>query len=367
MKKPKIRSSVSCVVHENNVIEFFLSNTRRQVMMRVPNENIINLLLSLDGMKSIEEISKDYRLNLSAKENMVKMFNFLERKNVIIDADKEWDKNDYQRFRRVLNFIEDYVSEYEQKIKAWNNIRGSHVVIIGLGAVGTWVAFQLAQSGVRNFSLIDADKVEMTNLHRQLGFGINDIGRNKIDVVQERLLEMDSEISVNKVYRYIDETGIDEYVKNSSLVVNCADKPTVDQTTLWVGESCMKYQIPHIIAGGYNLHLSLIGQTIIPFQSACVKCFETRLNEVNQIDTSNIRKLHIENRKIGSFGPMCAISASIAAMEAVKVLSRVIKPANLNRRGEFDIYSMDVKYMDISHDENCEWCGVNGKYLSKRG
>ncbi|WP_458413282.1 HesA/MoeB/ThiF family protein [Schinkia sp. CFF1] len=331
-------------------------------MMKVPNENIIKLLLSLDGLRDIEAISKEYNLDLIAQENMIKMLEFLERKNVITDAAKVWNDDDYLRFRRVLNFIEDYVSVYDEKVKAWNNIRVSHVVIVGLGAVGTWVAFQLAQTGVRNFTLIDADKVEISNLHRQLGFGINDVGRNKIDVIQQRLLEIDKHISVNKVYKYIDEMGIEEYVKNANLVVNCADKPTVDQTALWVGESCMKYQIPHIIAGGYNLHLSLIGQTILPFQSACVKCFETKLNEVNQIDTSNLRKLHIENRKIGSFGPMCAISASIAAMEAVKVLSKVINPANVNRRGEFDIYTMDIKYMDISRDENCEWCGVKGKY-----
>lgn len=367
MKKPKIRSSVSSVVHDNNVIEFFLTNTRRQVMMKVPNENIINLILSLDGMRDIYEICQEYNMDSLAKENMIKMFNFLERKNVIIDADKEWNKDDNKRFRRVLNFIEDYVSVYDEKIKVWNNIRSSHVVIVGLGAVGTWVTFQLAQSGVKSFTLIDADKVEKTNLHRQLSFGLNDVGKNKIDVVQQNLLEIDSQLSVNRVYKYIDETGIDEYVKDASLVINCADKPTVDQTALWIGESCMKYRIPHIIAGGYNLHLSLIGQTIIPFKSACVKCFETKLYEINQIDTSNLRKLHIENRKIGSFGPMCAISASIAAMEAIKVLSKVIKPANINRRGEFDIYSMDVKYMDISHDDNCEWCGMNGKYLEKRG
>jgi molybdopterin/thiamine biosynthesis adenylyltransferase len=363
MKKPKIRASVSSVVHKDNVMEFFLTNTRRQVMIKVPNEDIINLLLSLDGTRDIEEISQEYRLDSLAQKSMTSMLKFLERRNVIIDASKEWDKVDYHRFRRVLNFLEDYVSVYEEKMEAWNNIRNSHVVIVGLGAVGTWIAFQLAQSGIKNFTLIDADEVEVTNLHRQLSFGPTDIGKKKIDVVQQNLLEINSEIFVKKVYKYVDETGIDEYVKEASLVINCADNPTVDQTALWIGSSCMAHRIPHIIAGGYNLHLSLIGQTIIPFQSACVKCFETRLNEVNQIDTSNLRKLHIENRKIGSFGPMCAISSSIASMEAVKVLSKVIKPANLNRRGEFDIYSMDVKYSNISRDEKCEWCGTSGKYL----
>src|SRR4051794_13029424 len=97
MKKPKIRSSVSSVVHDNNVIEFFLTNTRRQVMMKVPNENAINLVLSLDGMRDIDEICQEYNLDSLALKNMINMFKFLERKNVIIDAAKEWKKDDYRR------------------------------------------------------------------------------------------------------------------------------------------------------------------------------------------------------------------------------------------------------------------------------
>lgn len=365
MKNPKIRSSVSTVVHENNRVEFFLTNTRRQVMMKFPNENVIKLILSLDGNKDIDEICQSYNMDTYAKENMLKMLKYLEQKCVITDAFNEWDTVEYKKFRRVLNFLEDYVSENDKKLSAWNKLRNSHVVIVGLGAVGTWIAFQLAQSGIKNFTLIDADYVEKTNLHRQLGFGEQNIGEKKIDVIQQALNKIDEQINVRKIYRYIDESGIDDVAQEANLVINCADKPTVDQTALWIGESCMKYKIPHIIAGGYNLHLSLIGQTIIPFQSACVKCFETKLSEINQIDISNIRKLHIENRKIGSFGPMCAISASIAAMESIKVLSNVIKPTNLNRRGEFDIYSMDIKYVDILRDENCEWCGKDGIYVSK--
>jgi molybdopterin/thiamine biosynthesis adenylyltransferase len=361
MLRPKIRSSVSTVIHEKT-LEFFLTNTRKQVMIKIPNNKIVDLLLSLDGTRTIDEIAEIYNMDDKTKETMVKMLLFLEHKNVIIDDSRPWETDEYSRFRRVLNFLEDYVSNYEKKETAWNNVRNSHVVIVGLGAVGSWIAFQLAQTGVKTFTLIDEDQVDITNLHRQLGFGESDVGLNKIDVIERELKELNSEIKVNKIYKYIDENGIDEYIQGTQLVINCADKPNVDTTSIWIGESCMKLQIPHIIAGGYNLHLSLIGQTIIPFQSACVKCFETELSNINRIDTSNIRKLHIENRKIGSFGPLCSISASIAAMEAIKVLSKVIKPANMNRRGEFNIYSMDISYIKIPKNENCEWCGPKGIY-----
>ena len=127
----------------------------------------------------------------------------------------------------------------------------------------------------------------------------------------------------------------------------------------------MKNNIPHIIGGGYNLHISLMGQTIIPFKSACVKCFEIGFMEKNNIDTSNLKKMTVKNRKIGSFGPMCSMIASMTAMEGIKVLSGKISPSNLNRRGEFSIYSMDINYQVFDKQSSCEWCGSNGLYLER--
>ena len=70
----------------------------------------------------------------------------------------------------------------------------------------------------------------------------------------------------------------------------------------------------------------------------------------------------MKNRKVGSFGPMCSMIASMVGMEAMKVLSGDIQPSNINRRGEFDIYSMDTKYKNYARRDDCEWCGKNGKY-----
>ena len=53
-------------------------------------------------------------------------------------------------------------------------------------------------------------------------------------------------------------------------------------------------------------------------------------------------------------------------MEAIKVLSKFILPSNLNRRGEFNIYTMDIKYKDYNQRSDCEWCGDNGYYKDRK-
>lgn len=362
MNKPKLRSSVSVVSLNNDIIEFFLTNTRQQVRIKMNSKKILDLILGLDGESTVDQIVEKHNIDSESKQYLLKFLNYLESKGIIKENDETLIKENYN-YRRVINFIEDFSSNTTDTIEMWNNIRNSHVLIIGLGAVGSWVSSLLVQNGVRNLTLIDNDTVDITNLHRQFGFSENDIGLLKTDVIERRLKEFDENINVNKINKFLNEHLLDHEIKNNvDLIINCADKPNVDTTSLWVGEYCMKNNIPHIIGGGYNLHLSLIGQTVIPFKSACVKCFEMELSKINEIDTKSLRKLNIKNRKIGSFGPMCSIIASMICMEAIKVLSKKIEPANLNRRGEFNIYNMDIKYNNIGKNSKCEWCGEGGKY-----
>lgn len=362
MNRPKLRSSVSVVSLNNNIVEFFLTNTRQQVRIKVNSKKILDLILGLDGKLTIEQIIDKHNMDDETKKSLLKFLKYLESKGVIQDND-EGVIEEYLQYRRVINFIEDFSESKIQTENMWNNIRNSHVIIIGLGAVGSWVSSLLVQNGVRKFTLIDNDSVDITNLHRQFGFSEDDIGELKNDVIEKRLKEFDKNVRVNKINKFLDKSLLeDEIDYKVDLIINCADKPNVDTTSLWVGEYCMENNIPHIIGGGYNLHLSLIGQTIIPFESACVKCFEKELTRINEIDTKSLRKLSIKNRKIGSFGPMCSVIASMIAMESIKVLSKKIVPANLNRRGEFNIYDMDIKYHNIGKNDNCEWCGKDGKY-----
>ena len=247
----------------------------------------------------------------------------------------------------------------------WNNIRHSKVLIVGLGAVGSWVACNLAQSGVGTLLLMDPDDVDITNLHRQFGYTEEDIGKKKTEALAERLKKYNENLNVITKNDYLDETVLNGFDNmDIDLIINCADKPNVDTTSMWIGEYAMKRGIPHIIGGGYNLHLSLIGQTVLPGKSACVNCFKKKLEEENKIDPQKVKKLMVKNRKVGSFGPMCSLIASMVGMEAIKILTKYIEPSNVNRRGEFDIYTMDIQYKYYERRDDREWCGKEGKYYS---
>lgn len=360
MWKPKLNSTVSVVKINDSILEFFLTNIRQQVRIKVQNDLILDVVTSLDGQRTVEEIAKDHDIAL---DDLKALLIYLQSKGILDNVDPKKDFNGYEYFRRVIHFLAEYSHSHEHLLKMWDNIQNSTVLIVGLGAVGTWVACNLAQSGVGRLILMDGDVVDESNLHRQFGYSQDDVGRKKADALEGRLRAYSNRIQILKSYHFLDEEALHEFDGiDISLIINCADKPTVDDTSLWIGEYAMRRKIPHIVGGGYNLHLSLIGQTVVPGESACVNCFRKTLEEENRIDPTKVKKLEVKNRKIGSFGPMCSMIASMVGMEAIKVLSGDITPSNLNRRGEFDIYNMDIKYKNYDRRADCEWCGKNGKY-----
>ena len=164
--KPKLNSAVSVVRVNEKILEFFKSNTRQQVRIKVDSDLILKIVCDLDGDKDIREIAEKY--NVSEAE-LVGLFSFLAQKGILNAVDPAIDFKEYEKFRRVINFLGDFSTSHEHLVKMWNDLQSACVLIVGLGAVGSWVACNLSQSGIEKFILMDPDAVEKSNLHRQFG------------------------------------------------------------------------------------------------------------------------------------------------------------------------------------------------------
>lgn len=358
--KYKLRPSVA-VVELDNMIEFFLSNIRRSIVLKV-NTDLKNFLFKFDGKKNLDEICDEESITDEQKNDIKILIDFLNKHNIMLKIDEEYQES-YKKYPRIYNLLEDYYFSQSQINNKFNKFQNSKVMIVGLGAVGTWVAHNLVMSGVKNFILVDFDKVDTSNLHRQIGFFKKDIGKLKIEALKNRLLEINKDINIELIAEKLDNTFFERnHFDNINLIVNCADYPSVDLTSEIVGEYCMQKNIPHLIGGGYNLHMTLIGQAIIPGKTACVRCFKKNLDEMNKIDTANIKKLARKERKIGSFTPLVSLSAAITSNEALKILLGIEKLVMGNNRCEFKLKDMNFQNLTLERRKDCEWCGEKGKY-----
>ncbi|MDO6620243.1 MULTISPECIES: tRNA cyclic N6-threonylcarbamoyladenosine(37) synthase TcdA [unclassified Shewanella] len=112
---------------------------------------------------------------------------------------------------------------------ALENFANAHVVIIGIGGVGTWVAESLARSGIGQITLIDLDDICVTNTNRQSHAIASTIGQSKVEVMAQRIIEINPECVVNEVEDFITVDNLAEHLgsKASPLaidyVVDCID------------------------------------------------------------------------------------------------------------------------------------------------
>ena len=90
-------------------------------------------------------------------------------------------------------------------------LRASRVCLFGVGGVGSYAAEALARVGVGSIDIVDNDTVNITNINRQLCALTSTVGRNKVDVVAERLLDINPTLSVTKFCEFVLPENIDKY------------------------------------------------------------------------------------------------------------------------------------------------------------
>ncbi|TYC60945.1 ThiF family adenylyltransferase [Zoogloea oleivorans] len=327
-------------------------------------DGVIDFLRNFNGKNSLDYICQ--LLPKTPPDQIEKIALFLRDNFVLIEHDLDYTTEYISYYYRLLNLLEDFFHRTSDVIGALEKISKSQVAIIGLGAVGSHISLYLARAGVKKFILVDPDKVDVSNIHRQ-AYSESNIGELKTTCLERKIKEISPHAIIKKIEYPLNKDFFlsQEFPTDVDLIINCADEPSVDYTSSIVSEYAMSHTIPHIVGGGYNLHLTLIGQTIIPYETACYKCFDSKLTEINAIEFLGIRRLDRENRKLGSFSPLSGIAASLASLDAIKV---IVGANNFllqtNKRIEFNSKTKTFNAIDVPRNPACPWCATN-RHLKK--
>lgn len=102
-------------------------------------------------------------------------------------------------------------------------IQNAWVVVVGVGALGTYVSEMLVRAGFGKVLLIDADKVDKTNLHRQTLFDEKDIGKFKVDAAKKKLKKINSEVEIVSENKFLEKKN-GNLIEDYDLVMDCTDK-----------------------------------------------------------------------------------------------------------------------------------------------
>ena len=153
-------------------------------------------------------------------------------------------------------------------IPGWDQTRleKSTVILVGVGAIGSYVGTILASSGIGKLILIDFDSIELSNLNRQLLFREEDVGKNKAEVATKRLKEINPSIEIQFFKKKMEDVPLAVY-KKADVIFGCLDTFIGRR---WISSMSLRVKAP-LILGGMFAFLGDV-QVIIPYKTACFEC-----------------------------------------------------------------------------------------------
>ena len=114
--------------------------------------------------------------------------------------------------------------------EAMKRISEIRVIIFGIGGVGSWVAEGLVRSGVRNLTIVDSDRISITNVNRQSPATTKTIGRIKVEVMKSRLLDINPQAEVEAIEDiYNEETSVRFHLEEFDYVIDAIDSSPARQ------------------------------------------------------------------------------------------------------------------------------------------
>mgnify|MGYP005990845209 CR=1 FL=1 len=126
-------------------------------------------------------------------------------------------------------------------------IQQAHFCVIGIGGVGSWVAEALARNGIGNITLIDLDDICITNTNRQIHALAGTIGESKVEVMAERIKQINPDCNVNEVEDFITLENLSELIQGFDYVIDAIDSVKVKTALI---AHCKRNKLPIITVGG---------------------------------------------------------------------------------------------------------------------
>ncbi len=225
--------------------------------------------------------------------------------------------------------------------KGQEKLLDAKLLVIGAGGLGSPVAFYLAAAGIGTIGLMDGDKVDLSNLQRQILHTTNSIGQEKVASAGERLHDLDPDIKLTLYPFRLTPENAPEILAAYDFVIDATDN--FDSKFL-IARACHNAAKPYSHAGIREFY----GQTmtVYPGKTACYQC----VFHEEGVPAPAMPK--------GPLGALPGIIGSIQATEAIKYILSIGTPL-VNTLLTCDALSMTIRKVSVQRDPLCPICGAS--------
>jgi len=217
----------------------------------------------------------------------------------------------------------------------------SHVLLTGLGGLGSPVAMYLAAAGVGTITLVDHDQVDLSNLQRQIIHRTANIGLDKVNSAKNTLQALNPDIQIHTVNHKLDAQALNDYCNNADVVVDATDNFDI---RFALNKSCIDNRKPFVSGAAIRMEGQVSVFGLHQQHSPCYRCLYPELSEMEQSCSEN-----------GVLAPVVGIIGSIQALETIKILTGIGKPLD-SRLLLLDAERMEWREIKLQKDPNCPAC-----------
>tara|TARA_B100001123_G_scaffold392665_1_gene472018 strand:+ start:4320 stop:5081 length:762 start_codon:yes stop_codon:yes gene_type:complete len=187
----------------------------------------------------------------------------------------------------------------------------SSILIVGAGGLGSPVAIYLAALGIGKIGIIDKDRVEISNLARQIIFTTDDIKKNKSSVAIKKLKKINPHIQLKSFNDNLTKKNINKIAKNFQVIVDGSDN---FRTRFLINDYCLKNRKILVSGAISKFDGQVYTFNFLKKNSPCLRCFIPAMPTNLDVDNCEYE---------GVLGPLAGIIGSIQANEAIKEILKI--------------------------------------------
>ena len=233
----------------------------------------------------------------------------------------------------------------EWGIASQQRLANAHALIVGAGGLGCPAALFLASAGIGTLTIADHDRVDLTNLQRQIAHETASVGELKVASLKRRLTAINPLVNVVTIAEKLEGNALKIAVEAADVVLDCTDRFATRHA---INRACVEASKP-LVSGAairFDGQVSVFDSRIKT--SPCYHCVYPETSDFE--DTACA--------EMGVFAPLVGIVGSMQAAEALKLLANIDKAKTLcGRLLTLDARTMDVTTLRVKRDTSCGVCG----------
>jgi molybdopterin/thiamine biosynthesis adenylyltransferase len=262
----------------------------------------------------------------------------------------EFYKSDNKDFKLAIgDFLKDsyphnQLTANSQSTYNTKTLSDSKVLIVGTGGLGSPVAYALSSLGVGTIGVVDYDKVELSNLNRQVLHSTTRIGMPKVESAEIFIKNLNPNVKVVTHNTSINIGNAIDIIKDYDVIIDALDN---FPARYLLNDSCYFENKPLVDAAAVRFHGLIM--TILPNRGPCYRCaFPVLPNQ----------KIGMTCSEAGVLGPVPGVMGFIQAAEVVKLLLNIGETLS-NRIIYYDALDSDFDTISMNKSTNCDLCGTH--------